>query len=150
MPALPGCSAQYAPLVTLDIGCRALPCTDLAVKLDAAEWKLHWRTRVQVPERRALDAGTTRSVGRFGTAASGDSHAVLGLTAFHKGRIAVYGDSNCLDSSHMRTPCFRLLSKLLTYTNTVGSLHPACRRNAWVIQVVAASPMPYVQCCFYI
>lgn len=66
-----------------------------------------------------LIAGTTRSVGRFGTAASGDTHAVLGVTAYEKGRVAVYGDSNCLDSSHMRTPCFRLLSKLLTYVATV-------------------------------
>ncbi|CAL5228891.1 g12106 [Coccomyxa viridis] len=63
-------------------------------------------------------AGTTRSVGRFGTAASGDTHAVLGVTEFGKGHVAVYGDSNCLDSSHMRTPCFRLLSKLLTYVAT--------------------------------
>ena len=64
-------------------------------------------------------SGTTRSVGRFGTAASGDTHAVLGVTEYQAGRIAVYGDSNCLDSSHMRTPCFRLLSKLLTYVATV-------------------------------
>ena len=75
---------------------------------------------------------------------------MLGLTAFHKGRIAVYGDSNCLDSSHMRTPCFRLLSKLLTYTNTVGCLHPACHSNAGIIEVIAASPMRQAQCCFCI
>ena len=44
---------------------------------------------------------------------------MLGVTEHGKGHIAVYGDSNCLDSSHMRTPCFRLLSKLLTYVATV-------------------------------
>ena len=77
--------------------------------------------------------GTTRSVGRFGTAASGDTHAVLGVTEYEKGHVAVYGDSNCLDSSHMRTPCFRLLSKLLTYVATVRASAlparpvPACR-----------------------
>ena len=73
-----------------------------------------------------MDAGTTRSVGRFGTAASGDTHAVLGVTKHHGGHVAVYGDSNCLDSSHMRTPCFRLLSKLLTYVTTVRMLLCAC------------------------
>ena len=86
-------------------------------------------------------------MGRFGTAASGDSHAVLGLTAFHKGRIAVYGDSNCLDSSHMRTPCFRLLSKLLTYTNTVGRLHPTCCSNEQIDELFPVLPMRHVQCC---
>lgn len=65
------------------------------------------------------NTGTTRSVGRFGA----DMHAVLGVTEHHKGRVAVYGDSNCLDSSHMRTPCFRLLSKLLTYVATVSNQH---------------------------
>ena len=73
---------------------------------------------------------------------------MLGLTAFHKGRIAVYGDSNCLDSSHMRTPCFRLLSKLLTYTNTVGSLHLACRSSGRINELFAASPMRQAHCCF--
>ncbi|CAL8462817.1 g2351 [Coccomyxa elongata] len=68
--------------------------------------------------------GTARSAGRFGTAASGGLHAVLGLTQHNGGgRVAVYGDSNCLDSSHMRSPCFRLLAKLLQYvaTGTVES-----------------------------
>ncbi|XP_065827385.1 membrane-bound transcription factor site-1 protease-like isoform X2 [Oscarella lobularis] len=32
------------------------------------------------------------------------------------GRIAVYGDSNCLDSSHMQRDCFWLLDALLQYT----------------------------------
>lgn len=33
------------------------------------------------------------------------------------GRIAVYGDSNCLDSSHMVTNCYWLLRKILEFTN---------------------------------
>lgn len=33
------------------------------------------------------------------------------------GRIAVYGDSNCLDSSHMVTNCFGLLKKMLDFTS---------------------------------
>ena len=42
---------------------------------------------------------------------------ILGLTVMGEGRIAVYGDSNCLDSSHMVTNCFALLRKLLDFTN---------------------------------
>jgi hypothetical protein len=71
-------------------------------------------------------AGTARSAGRFGTAASGGLHAVLGLTEHSGGRVAVYGDSNCLDSSHMRSPCFRLLAKLLQYVATVSLAAAPC------------------------
>lgn len=35
-----------------------------------------------------------------------------------EGRIVVYGDSNCLDSTHMEKPCFWLLDALLEYTMT--------------------------------
>lgn len=70
-------------------------------------------------EKHGARAGTARSVGRFGMAASGGLHAVLGLAKHAGGRVAVYGDSNCLDSSHMRSPCFRLLTKLLAYVATV-------------------------------
>lgn len=35
----------------------------------------------------------------------------------NEGRIAVYGDSNCLDSSHMVTNCYWLLRKLLDFTS---------------------------------
>lgn len=34
------------------------------------------------------------------------------------GRIIVYGDSNCLDTSHMEIPCFWMLNALLEYTST--------------------------------
>uniref|UniRef100_A0A182M3P4 Membrane-bound transcription factor site-1 protease n=1 Tax=Anopheles culicifacies TaxID=139723 RepID=A0A182M3P4_9DIPT len=34
------------------------------------------------------------------------------------GRIALYGDSNCLDSTHLEKPCFWLLDSLLEYTMT--------------------------------
>lgn len=36
----------------------------------------------------------------------------------NEGRIVVYGDSNCLDSSHIEKPCFWLLDALLEYTMT--------------------------------
>lgn len=35
-----------------------------------------------------------------------------------EGRIVVYGDSNCLDSTHLEKPCFWLLDALLEYTMT--------------------------------
>ncbi|XP_031114171.1 subtilisin-like protease SBT6.1 [Ipomoea triloba] len=42
---------------------------------------------------------------------------VLGLLEVGRGRIAVYGDSNCLDSSHMVTNCYGLLKKILDFTS---------------------------------
>lgn len=43
---------------------------------------------------------------------------ILGLLEIGEGRIAVYGDSNCLDSSHMVTNCFQLLRKILDFTGS--------------------------------
>lgn len=43
--------------------------------------------------------------------------SILGLVEIGRGRIAVYGDSNCLDSSHMVTNCYWLLRKILDFTN---------------------------------
>lgn len=43
---------------------------------------------------------------------------ILGAVEAGKGRIAVYGDSNCLDSSHMVSNCYWLLKKLLDYTSS--------------------------------
>ena len=37
------------------------------------------------------------------------------------GRIVVYGDSNCLDSSHQRSSCYNLLIKLIQYTAEVSA-----------------------------
>lgn len=42
---------------------------------------------------------------------------ILGLVGVGEGRIAVYGDSNCLDSSHMVTNCYWLLKKILDFTS---------------------------------
>ncbi|CAL9092331.1 unnamed protein product [Musa acuminata var. zebrina] len=42
---------------------------------------------------------------------------ILGLAEVGKGRVAVYGDSNCLDGSHMVTNCYWLLRKILDFTN---------------------------------
>ena len=48
------------------------------------------------------------------------------------GRIAVYGDSNCLDSSHQRSSCYNLLIKLIQYTAEVS----AAAANGPVVQSV--------------
>ncbi|KAI3771489.1 hypothetical protein L6452_02654 [Arctium lappa] len=45
-----------------------------------------------------------------------EDSAILGLVEVGEGRIAVYGDSNCLDSSHMVTDCYWLLQKMLDFT----------------------------------
>ena len=54
--------------------------------------------------------------------------AVLGLFQHGGGRVALYGDSNCLDSSHQRTSCFEFLKPLLAWTAGVSCR----RRNLWV------------------
>nr|KJB54198.1 hypothetical protein B456_009G025200 [Gossypium raimondii]KJB54201.1 hypothetical protein B456_009G025200 [Gossypium raimondii] len=43
---------------------------------------------------------------------------ILGLLDAGEGHIAVYGDSNCLDSSHMVTNCYWLLRKILDFTGS--------------------------------
>ncbi|KAL4572223.1 hypothetical protein LXL04_018993 [Taraxacum kok-saghyz] len=57
----------------------------------------------------------------FNTAGNGptdkEDAAILGVVEVGKGRIAVYGDSNCLDSSHMVDDCFWLLQKMLDFTS---------------------------------
>lgn len=44
--------------------------------------------------------------------------SILGLAEIGAGRVVVYGDSNCLDSSHMVTNCYWLLKKILDFTNS--------------------------------
>ncbi|XP_020100151.1 subtilisin-like protease SBT6.1 isoform X2 [Ananas comosus] len=56
-------------------------------------------------QNRAQNTGTTKL------------SAILGLAEAGRGRVAVYGDSNCLDSSHMVTNCYWLLRKILDFTN---------------------------------
>ncbi|GER33181.1 site-1 protease [Striga asiatica] len=42
---------------------------------------------------------------------------ILGLLEVGSGRISVYGDTNCLDSSHMVRNCYWLLKKILDFTS---------------------------------
>lgn len=63
-----------------------------------------------------------RSAGAFG--ASGNSQqAVLGFAEHGDGRLAVYGDSNCLDSSHQRSSCHSLLLNAILYVAEVDPEH---------------------------
>ncbi|XP_024964331.1 subtilisin-like protease SBT6.1 isoform X1 [Cynara cardunculus var. scolymus] len=61
------------------------------------------------------ESGATHSFLASGTDNQADS-AILGLVELGGSRIAVYGDSNCLDSSHMVTNCYWLLRKILEFT----------------------------------
>ncbi len=63
-------------------------------------------------------AGDSRASGRFGGNAAAE-FGILGLTQAEAGRIGVYGDSNCLDSSHQRSPCFNMLLEMLKYAAEV-------------------------------
>lgn len=40
---------------------------------------------------------------------------MLGLFQHGTGRVGLYGDSNCLDSSHSRSKCFKLLGAMLAW-----------------------------------
>lgn len=55
--------------------------------------------------------------------------------AVQEGRIAVYGDSNCLDSSHRRASCQGLLLKLIKWVAEVSAaaLAPGCAHDALCI-----------------
>ncbi|GBG80424.1 hypothetical protein CBR_g30889 [Chara braunii] len=58
-----------------------------------------------------LELATSRMAGRTQV-----ESPILGLATFGKGKISVYGDSNCLDSSHMVVNCYWLLRKILDFT----------------------------------
>ncbi|KAL5572655.1 hypothetical protein UlMin_022252 [Ulmus minor] len=62
------------------------------------------------------ESGATQNVLRTSDMTSADS-PILGLIEAGEGRIAVYGDSNCLDSSHMVTNCYWLLRRILDFTS---------------------------------
>eukprot|EP00208_Stichococcus_sp_RCC1054_P004683 CAMPEP_0206137894 /NCGR_PEP_ID=MMETSP1473-20131121/2920_1 /ASSEMBLY_ACC=CAM_ASM_001109 /TAXON_ID=1461547 /ORGANISM="Stichococcus sp, Strain RCC1054" /LENGTH=1275 /DNA_ID=CAMNT_0053531159 /DNA_START=224 /DNA_END=4048 /DNA_ORIENTATION=+ len=58
--------------------------------------------------------GVARDTGLVGGATS-NADGLLGLAQHGLGRVAVYGDSGCLDSSHQRSPCYNMLQTLLRY-----------------------------------
>nr|CAI5826238.1 unnamed protein product [Callosobruchus analis] len=63
--------------------------------------------------------------------------AILGLmqtkSTDKSGRIIVYGDSNCIDASHLETPCYWMLDAMLEYTSTshLPSVFKDNQMNKW-------------------
>ncbi|KAK9806804.1 hypothetical protein WJX72_003461 [[Myrmecia] bisecta] len=85
-------------------------------------------------------SGVSRVAGHFGGGTAAQ-HATLGLTTYQSGRIAVYGDSNCLDSSHQRSSCYGLLLKLLQYV-TEGVEDPKlCSAEALIVEPLGNEAM---------
>lgn len=66
------------------------------------------------PFQDSSESGATQNVLVSSTEKADSS--ILGLLEMGGSRIAVYGDSNCLDSSHMVTNCYWLLRKILDFT----------------------------------
>lgn len=65
-----------------------------------------------------LDSSESGATENFLSTGTTKDSPILGLVATtNGGRIAVYGDSNCLDSSHMVTNCYWLLKKILDFTS---------------------------------
>lgn len=52
--------------------------------------------------------------------------AAIALFSSGNGRVVVAGDSNCLDSSHVRKPCFDALDQLLAFALKVGACKGPC------------------------
>lgn len=71
---------------------------------------------------------------------------ILGLHQVEgKGRIAVYGDSNCLDTAHKVKECFWLLDALLMYTSQ-GLISPVFGLNGQGVsdKHQSTNPLPHV------
>ena len=93
-----------------------------------------------------LTAGAGWSGGRRGALQAVAEAPVLGLAQLNgsaAGRLVVYGDSNCLDSSHMSSDCFWLLKEVLAFAaggRAEGALFPAAARLA--APLVAGGELP--------
>ena len=62
------------------------------------------------------------------------------------GRVAVYGDSNCLDSSHQRSSCYNLLIKLIQYAAEVTVSQPPVLLMWFIVAVTLLSLLCYCLC----
>ena len=69
---------------------------------------MHARLVLPLPTRLALPLRAAGEAPQRGP-------AVLGLLRHGAGRVGLYGDSSCLDSSHSKSRCFGLLSKMLQF-----------------------------------
>jgi hypothetical protein len=80
-----------------------------------------------------LHNATATGAGGDAKRLAGTRFAALGLTDAGAGRLALYGDSNCLDSSHRRgADCAGLLKAAIAYVTRAGGegLAPAAARLA--------------------
>lgn len=64
---------------------------------------------------------------------------MLALFQHGLGRVGLYGDSNCLDSSHSRSRCFALLASMLKWA--AGEVSRAPQAVVALRCVAALSPM---------
>lgn len=80
---------------------------------DAAEDLYHGQLNEKQVKGNAMD---DQPAGRIINKTAESIKSVKPITT--EGRIAVYGDSNCLDSTQLEKPCFWLLDALLEYTMT--------------------------------
>lgn len=58
------------------------------------------------------------------SAQSGKGLPVLGLTQSGSGRLAVFGDTSCVDDAHLSSPCLDLVTDMVVFatTGTAGAL----------------------------
>lgn len=70
----------------------------------------------QLQDNSKISQDNSRSADTQNTPDKSKLSSILGMMEAGKGRVAVYGDSNCLDSSHMVTNCYWLLRKLVEFT----------------------------------
>ena len=65
------------------------------------------------------DSGVARALPAPGSPSASHNragrHAILGLTPSGSGRLGLFGDSGCLDSSHQRGDCLALLGRVLAF-----------------------------------
>ena len=69
-----------------------------------------------------------RLANNAGPKPSQEGYGVLGVVRHTSdgGHVAVFGDSNCLDSSHQQSNCFGFLHKLLDRVIKVGKGNSGC------------------------
>uniref|UniRef100_A0A182W9D4 Membrane-bound transcription factor site-1 protease n=1 Tax=Anopheles minimus TaxID=112268 RepID=A0A182W9D4_9DIPT len=88
---------------------------DAANRIDAGEEPLPEDERDAADDIGQLLRERTKSAKQHNSTTAGRTGNRAELAG---GRIALYGDSNCLDSTHLEKPCFWLLDSLLEYTMT--------------------------------
>lgn len=87
----------------------ALKMEEEEVEGDASGLVVAKKTKTKKTEELVMEVGKRPVGGQTDSVARGKASG-------GSGRLVVYGDSNCLDSTHAEKPCFWLLDMLLEYT----------------------------------